>query len=86
MLAMEHAELYFHTPYMPSGSTYNFFLISLCAVFTDEELEALLDRSDMLSAASVSSDTGIQTKRKGRVSIYKVIGQQCGDSKVKQFS
>lgn len=42
-------------------------------VFTDEELEALLDRSDMLSAASVSSDTGIQTERKGRVNIYKVI-------------
>jgi hypothetical protein len=55
-------------------------------VFTDEELDALLDRSDMLSATSVSSDTAIQTKRKDGVKIYKVINQQCGDSKLKQLS
>jgi hypothetical protein len=55
-------------------------------VFTDEELEALLDRSDMLSAGSVSSDIGIETKSKGRVKHYKVVDQQCGDSKLKQFS
>ncbi|PNF37180.1 hypothetical protein B7P43_G00458, partial [Cryptotermes secundus] len=54
-------------------------------VFTDEELEALLDRSDMLSAASVS-DTGIQTERNCRAKHYKVVDQQCGDSKLEQFS
>jgi hypothetical protein len=55
-------------------------------VFTDEELEALLDRSDMLSAACASSDTGIQAKTKGRVKHYKVVDKQCGDSKLEQFS
>lgn len=54
-------------------------------MFTDEELEALLDRSDMLSAASVS-DTGIQTERNGRAKHYKVVDQQCGDLKLEQFS
>jgi hypothetical protein len=70
---------------MPSGTTCHFLIslsLSLFIVFTDEELEALLDRSDMLS---VSSDTEIETKRKDRVKHYKVVDQQCGDSKLKQF-
>jgi hypothetical protein len=54
-------------------------------VFTDEELDALLDRSDMLSKTPESSDTGAQKKVIG-VKIYKVLDQQCGDQKLKQLS
>lgn len=57
----------------------------LFTVFTDEELDALLDRSDMLSASPESSNTGTQTKIKG-AKIYKVIDQQCRDPKLKQLS
>lgn len=52
--------------------------LSLFTVFTDEELDALLDRSDMLSASPESSDTGTQMKIKG-ANIYKVVDQQCRD-------
>ncbi|XP_021929126.1 lymphoid-specific helicase-like isoform X2 [Zootermopsis nevadensis] len=51
-------------------------------VFTDEELDALLDRSDMLSASPESSDTGTQMKIKG-ANIYKVVDQQCRDPELK---
>jgi hypothetical protein len=58
------------------------FYVSLFTVFTDQELESLLDRSDMLPAASVSSNTAVQTNRDDRVKIYKLVDQRCGDSKL----
>lgn len=54
-------------------------------VFTDKELDALLDRSDMLPAAE-SSVTGIQTKVKDDIKIYKVVDQPYEDLKLKDLS
>lgn len=70
------------TPALEPAQPHCFFLF---AVFTDDELEALLDRSDMLSTTSESSNTGTQTKMKEGVKIYKVIDQQCREPTLKQL-
>jgi hypothetical protein len=57
----------------------------VCAVFTDEELDALLDRSDMLPAVE-SSVTRIDSKIKEDVKIYRVVDKPHEDLKLNNLS
>jgi hypothetical protein len=57
----------------------------LGAVFTDEELDALLDRSDMLPAVE-SSVTRIDSKIKEDVKIYRVVDKPHEDLKLNNLS